>query len=506
MATYEEDDQLDDTDDLGGLGVGISSLSARAPRGSVANPGPISTAGAPDSTTPDFKAMLDRSYAGIAQRYKKAEELINQQYRGSSRNELLLSLGAALLKPTQSGKFRDSLANIPEALLGYVQGNRQTDRERASKLAELEIRRSSASELAPKDIYALMARYAPKTTLLSGANGIYEGVTQAGKPSSVRKLVEAPPEKVKVFNDTVGGGIKVFNPNTNKVEIIGGTGAGGLDLDPGLTGPAFLEALRAKSPADARAVEALLDGRGPPVTAYSSRNPKMARQIELAQQADPTFDVSKAAARRKTRQDYSPGGREGQKFLAANTVVGHLSSLAASAEKLGNTGIPFWNVVRNKALRETGDKTTQEALSRINQDIHAVAYELRRLFAQTGSGTLQELEAWEKSIANSSSPTEFKSAINEAMRLAKSRIDSSVDAYNQTMGMSVPYTHFLSKDAQRAIKVIAPDYFVEDTAPEMTAEGARAELERRKAASPAARVPAVPTGRIKVISVTPIGQ
>lgn len=505
MADFLDDDTLDTTDDTDTPGVDLSSLSARSPRSRL---GALTIAGAPDSSTPDFKAMLDRSYRGIADRYAKAEELINQQYRGAGRNELLLTLGAALLAPTRGGSFKESLANIPAALLGYLHNNQQLSRDRAAKLAQLEIQRSAASELAPKDIYALQAKYAPRTQLIAGQSGIYAGTLQPGHAPVLEKLAEGPPKPPKYMKGPTGDIVQLNEDGTARVVPVEGTGGGpgGLDIDPNLTGPAFEEALKQKDPVSARAARALIEGRGPPVTAYSSRNPKLAKLIELAQQIDPTFDVTTAAARRKTRMDYSPGGKEGQKFISANTVIGHLGSLAKSVEALDNSDYPWWNAIANPAAVAAGDKKTQAALSRANQDIHAVASELRRLFVQTGGGTLQELNAWESTIGNSSSPEQFKAAINEAVRLAKSRIDPSVDAYNATMGTSVPYTHFISKGAQRTLQQIAPDYFAEDPSPDtnpLTAEGARAELDRRhRTAAPAAS----PASRIKVISVTPIGR
>jgi hypothetical protein len=92
---------------------------------------------APPLAVKGANPFLDARRASLQALYDEGSKRLTSTYRNSARNELLLALGAALMKPTTGGTFGESLSNVPEALLGYTQGRRQRDEAQQTALLKL---------------------------------------------------------------------------------------------------------------------------------------------------------------------------------------------------------------------------------------------------------------------------------------------------------------------------------------------------------------------------------
>jgi hypothetical protein len=83
------------------------------------------------------RGPMDANRASLQALYDEGSKRLTSTYRNSARNELLLALGAALLQPTAGGTFKESLSNVPSALLSYSQGRRQKDEAHQDALLKL---------------------------------------------------------------------------------------------------------------------------------------------------------------------------------------------------------------------------------------------------------------------------------------------------------------------------------------------------------------------------------
>lgn len=105
--------------------------------------------------------------------------------------------------------------------------------------------------------------------------------------------------------------------------------------DPNLEGQERLDSM---SPEDRRMAEAFRDGRGPPVTSLTLRNPKFARQWEGAQAAFPGLDVNTAADRKKFLEGKSVSNPTsyGGLIQRSEIALDQLDKTLDSYGKLGN--------------------------------------------------------------------------------------------------------------------------------------------------------------------------
>jgi hypothetical protein len=105
--------------------------------------------------------------------------------------------------------------------------------------------------------------------------------------------------------------------------------------DPNLEGE---DRLNSMSPEDRRMAEAFRDGRGPPVTSLTLRNPKFAKQWEGAMAAFPGLDVQTASARKKFLEGKSVSNPTsyGGLIQRSEIALDQLDKTLESYGKLGN--------------------------------------------------------------------------------------------------------------------------------------------------------------------------
>lgn len=195
------------------------------------------------------------------------------------------------------------------------------------------------------------------------------------------------------------------------------------------------------NPQAATTVKALAEGR---MAMPTRPTPQQQQLIQAAAQYDPTFDATDFNKRNRTAVDFSPAGQSGKAVTAINTTMGHLSELQDRMDTLGNTNIPIVNTVKNWIGTQTGDAAPGQA-----QTVRdAVANELRKVFATTGGGGLEELKEWEANFPTNASPAQAKEGIKEAVRLMDSRLSALGNQYSVGMGTNHSGIDLLSPEAR----------------------------------------------------------
>lgn len=207
-----------------------------------------------------------------------------------------------------------------------------------------------------------------------------------------------------------------------------------------LTGEDFLATL---PPADQRMVRALSEGRMQVPAGRALTQGNWQRWIQQAQQYDPALDVANARTRYATRREYTTG-MASRNIQRLNTALGHLNSLAESADELENFGgiTTLLNAPRNQVREWTGDPR----ITRFLFDRQAVADELEATFRGSG-GTLEGTRGWRDRISSSQSPEQLRAAIQEAAELLNSRLHAVADSYNRGMGRADAHMDWLDPHA-----------------------------------------------------------
>lgn len=211
---------------------------------------------------------------------------------------------------------------------------------------------------------------------------------------------------------------------------------------PAATGDAYLATLPA---ARASTAKAIAEGRMSLPSGTSLRSPVGQQMLADVAQYDPTFDVANAPSRTATRKAFT-SGKQGQNVTSFNTAIGHLGTLAQSAEGLDNTNYPIWNGIGNFVDTQTGDPR----VTNFNVAKQAVVDELERAFKGSG-GNVHEIKQWEETLNSSRSPAQLRGAIQQAAGLLQSRIGAMHDSYNAGMGTTDQPLPMLNQHAAEAM-------------------------------------------------------
>lgn len=206
------------------------------------------------------------------------------------------------------------------------------------------------------------------------------------------------------------------------------------------------EYLKTLPPQVAEQVKALAEGRMQFPGSFALKTPYWQNVLSAVSQYDPSFDAVNYSARAATRKDFT-SGKSAQNITAFNTAIGHLGTLAESAEKLANTWSPAWNSVANAVATATGDPRVKEFEIARN----AVADELTRAFRGAG-GAEAEVKRWNETLSAAGSPAQLRGAIKQGVDLLRSRINAIGDSYNRGMGQSQNPVALLSSTAQKTLE------------------------------------------------------
>lgn len=143
----------------------------------------------------------------------------------------------------------------------------------------------------------------------------------------------------------------------------------------------------------------------------------------------PNYDSTHYAEKVATVKDYSPGGKDGQKYQSLNQLGSHLAEGDKLFSALGNTSFIPENQLVNYAKQITGNADINNAsLAKA-----AISDETGRLMRGVGMSDA-ESEKYAGALSNASSPAQFQGALNTIADLVGGRMKSLNFGYDQALG------------------------------------------------------------------------
>jgi hypothetical protein len=212
--------------------------------------------------------------------------------------------------------------------------------------------------------------------------------------------------------------------------------------DTSLQGDDYLKTLPANI---AAAAQAAVEGRAPPPSAGSLKNPLVQKTIAAAQHLDPEFDLTTWGARNAGHKDFYGGGDSSKQVKSLNQAISHMGSLVDSAEKLPGHDSPMINSVENFFNTQVLGKGDQ---TEFKMNAHAVAEELSKVFKGSNMSDA-EIKKWEEGLQPNMSPEQKRAAIGKLTELLHGGMSALDDKRKQSLG-----------DASRRAKkgsLLAPD-------------------------------------------------
>jgi hypothetical protein len=268
---------------------------------------------------------------------------------------------------------------------------------------------------------------------------LYTGTDENGKQVTVR------PGAGGGFYDFTTGEPRINLKNIRKIGTKAETDA---DMAMTPTGPPELhgsEYLAALPPSRAALIQGYAEGRIPIPSSFALGKPAWEKVLADLNQYDPTFDAINYQSRYRTRQDFT-SGKSAQNITSFNTAIGHLGTLQSAANGLGNSWSPLYNTIANFVESARGNPR----IVRFETAKQAVADELTRAFRGTG-GNVSDIKDWEKNLNAANSPEQLKAAIEQAVNLLGSRIESVGEQYRRGMGTTADVTELLTDAAKRTL-------------------------------------------------------
>jgi hypothetical protein len=209
---------------------------------------------------------------------------------------------------------------------GYINELSGLDPQAAMELHQNEIRTKVAylqAQKAQRDLNTAPTREIDmgnnKVTQEQQADGSWKTIATAGRFAPQQSEGSAFAQRVKL--------IKQYGGTDDDVKQMLGIG-GGLTNTPaynpnGPTGDDFIKTLPAN---DQPIVKSVIDGRYPIPTGKAATSPEWQRVVQLATQADPTFDAGNYPARAAARKDFTSGPTS-KTITGLNTLAHHISTL-----------------------------------------------------------------------------------------------------------------------------------------------------------------------------------
>lgn len=93
---------------------------------------------------PDLAALYQQGQKSISDLYTDALARLEAHYKGPDTSDLLISMGAAMMQPTPSGRFTDALANAASVIPEWAKGKRETANDLLKTRAEFELKQAEA--------------------------------------------------------------------------------------------------------------------------------------------------------------------------------------------------------------------------------------------------------------------------------------------------------------------------------------------------------------------------
>ncbi len=188
---------------------------------------------------------------------------------------------------------------------------------------------------------------------------------------------------------------------------------------------AFLSKL---PPATAAQVKGIVDGRVDLTKSTSMKDGQRQAYSQLASMFDPNFDMSMGPLRAQTRKNYGPGGYMGKMADSTNLAIQHLNAMKQAYDKIGNGN---WNSI-NSARNWWNGEGGNGPLAAFRAAQNGVAGELEKTF--TGSnGTEGGRSDWKDSFNENASPQQMHDAIETAMHMLSSRVETYNNGWDHAM-------------------------------------------------------------------------
>lgn len=202
-------------------------------------------------------------------------------------------------------------------------------------------------------------------------------------------------------------------------------------------------------------VQAVVDGRYPIPTGRAAASPQWQQVVQMATQADPTFDAASYRSRAAARQSFT-SGKLGQESKALNTLAGHLATLNQALDGLDNSRFSAVNSAANFAAKHLGDTSRQKALGAYLAASKAVGDEAAKVFAG-GQSALADREE----IANALSPSlpndQLRAQLKTYAELVQSRLHALEDQANQGLGLGSKSLQIITPKARKTFEMMAGD-------------------------------------------------
>lgn len=256
---------------------------------------------------------------------------------------------------------------------------------------------------------------------------------QADRPykelTKAQELEALKPFKIGVDDD--GGDVYgVRDPNDGKIKrvnpITGEFISGAAPIDENkLEGQAYLDSLE---PGRRGLIQGIIEGRIAPPSASNVRSPRTLALLKQIARVDPSFDATVWKSRNETRAAFAKGV-EGRSVTSHGTVVGHLSDMRETIDKLAKHSLTPWNKVENAVK----DRLGAPALADYKVARTAVADELAKLFQGSGVTTEHAKQRWLDALDDARSPQQFRAVMGRLLSLMDSRMDALAGQYNRGM-------------------------------------------------------------------------
>lgn len=279
----------------------------------------------------------------------------------------------------------------------------------------------------PTLMSALVTKYYGPQTVQSLGNGYI-----ADKNGKITRAYE-PDDKfqhVMIKNPDGSETPQAFNPSTGSYSGTAPPAQGKFSVDPELTGPARLEALRKVDPNYARKIEAMVNGDFPMPTGVAALKPDSKRMIEDALSVSGDLSASDFATRAATRKDYA-SGIASRVTKSINTTIGHFATLNDAIDKLGNYS--YFPHLANFVHDQYGsnlDPAYQKAKATFEANKEAAVKELDFALSGGHSSVSGSAELRDK-FNRADSPEALHAAVTEAMSLLQKRLQSHTKAFNE---------------------------------------------------------------------------
>ena len=270
-----------------------------------------------------------------------------------------------------------------------------------------------------------------------GKPGVYPGYAPAADRNNPQQYAATVAQRLGV------------DPTAPLDTVIGGSSAPAGQQPADMTGQALIDRLNTMGKAGiAKQVQALAEGRMNFPTGQALKSAYWQQMLGLVGQYDPTFDANNPGKRAATAKDFA-SGKSAQQVNALNTVIGHLNSFSANADRLNNTSWQPYNTLKNFIAAKTGDSD----ITRFEANRKAVVDELTRVWRGTG-GSEADIKAWSDVLSSSESPEQLHAAIAQIGDLLESNLKALEDQYTEGMGTIGKGRRMITDESRKTLDVL----------------------------------------------------